>query len=166
MSVGRSYCRHIRIGRKQPMRQIFCLALVHASCGHKSLRATLDKRELPDQLPLQFDRQSVEIAKGAGGAGYYMLIPLWKSAPSWQLVCPETNHCDYNVVDWVWLTRDDSSLFVAITSLRRAALTPDWPVMTVRVNFTESRSAPFLIKRDRCIRGGCPDCGSLSWHRR
>ena len=94
-----------------------------------------------------------------------MLIPLWESAPWWQLICPDIGHFADNVVDWVWLPRDDSSLFVAGTAPGRAVLPPDWLVMAVRVDFKEPRSAPFLNKRDRCIRGGCPDCGSLSWHR-
>ena len=85
-----------------------------------------------------------------------MLIPLWESAPWWQLICPDTNHFADIVVDWVWLPMDDSSLFMAGTALGRAVLPRDWPVMAVRVDFTEPRSAPFLGKRDRCIRGGAP----------
>ena len=81
-----------------------------------------------------------------------MLIPLLESAPWWQLVCPYTDHFADNVVDWVWLPINDSSLFVAGTAPRRAVLPPDWPVMAVRVDFTEPRFAPFLNKRDRCIR--------------
>ena len=79
-------------------------------------------------------------------------------------MCPDTNHFADNVVDWVWLPRGDPILFVAGTALGRAVLPPDWPVMAVRVDFTESRSSTFLNKRERCIRGDCPDCGNLSWH--
>ncbi len=119
-----------------------------------------------DQLSLQFDRQSVEIAEGAKGLAY-MLISLWESAPWWQLVYPDTDHFADNVVNWVWLPKDDSSLFVAGTALGRAVLPPDWSVMTARIDFTEPRSAPFLIEWDRCIPGGgaAPICGSLPWHR-
>ena len=39
---------------------------------NKCLRATLDMRELRDQLSLQLDRQSEEIAKGAKGVGNYV----------------------------------------------------------------------------------------------
>ena len=42
-----------------------------------------------------------------------MLIPLWESAPWWHLVCPDTNNFSKYVVDWVWLPRDDQTLFVA-----------------------------------------------------
>ena len=94
-----------------------------------------------------------------------MLIPLWESAPWWQLVCPNTNHFSNNVVDWVWLPSDDLSLLVAVTAPRRAVLLHDWPVMAVRVDFMETRSSPLLSKRERCIREGFPDYGCLSWHR-
>ncbi len=66
---------------------------------------------------------------------------------------PDTNHFADNVVDWVWLPRDDPSLFVAGTAPGRAVLPPDWPVMAVRVDFTETRSPILLNKRERCIRG-------------
>ena len=80
-------------------------------------------------------------------------------------MCPDTNHFFDNVVDWVWLLRDDPTLFEAGTAPGRSVLPPDWPIMAVRVDFTEPGSHPLLNKRDRCVRGGCPDCGSSSWHR-
>jgi len=85
-----------------------------------------------------------------------MLIPLRESAPWWELVCLDTNNFVDNVADWAWLPRDDSSLFVAGTAQGRAVLPPDWPFMVVRVDFTEPRPAPFLNKRERCIRGVAP----------
>ncbi len=96
-----------------------------------------------------------------------MLIPLWDSAPWWQLVCPDTNHFSEFVLDWVALPRGDPSLFVAGTAPGRSVPSPDWPTMAVRVDFREARlsSAPLLNKSERCIRGGCSDCGSRSWRR-
>ncbi len=94
-----------------------------------------------------------------------MLIPLWESAPWWQLVCPDAAHFAECVVDWVWLHRDDLALFVAGTTPGRAVLTPDWQFMAVRTDFSGGTSAGTLGKRERCIRGGCPACGSLSWRR-
>ena len=81
------------------------------------------------------------------------MIPLLKSAPGWQLICPDTNHVADNVVDWMWLPRDDPSLFVAGIAPGRAVLPPDWPVMAVRVDFTESRSSS---ARGSVASGGAP----------
>ena len=94
-----------------------------------------------------------------------MLIPLWVSAPWWQLVCPDTNHFSDNVVNWVCLPRDDPTLFEAGTAPGRCVLPPDLPTMAVRVDFTDPGSTPLLSNRDRCVRGGCPGCGISSWHR-
>ncbi len=54
-----------------------------------------------------------------------MLIPLWKSAPRWQLVCPDTNHFSNNMDDWVWLPRDDPTLFEAGIAPERSVLPHD-----------------------------------------
>ena len=91
-----------------------------------------------------------------------MLIPLWDSAPWWQLMCPDTNHFSDNVVDWVWLPRDDLTLFEAGIAPGRSVLPPDGTTMAVRVEFTEPMSYPLLSKRNRCVRGGCPGCDSSS----
>jgi phytoene dehydrogenase-like protein len=74
-----------------------------------------------------------------------MLIPLWDSAPWWQLVCPDTNHLSEFVVDWVALPRGDPSLFVAGTAPGRSVLPPDWPTMAVRVDFREARPSSVLL---------------------
>jgi hypothetical protein len=94
-----------------------------------------------------------------------MLIPMSESAPWWQPVCPDTNHFSNNVFDWVWLPRDDPTLFEAGTAPERSVLPPVRPTMAVRLDFTEPRSSPLLNKRNRCVRGGSPDCGSSSWYR-
>ena len=96
-----------------------------------------------------------------------MLIPLWDSAPWWQLVCPDTNHFSEFVVDWVALPRGDPSLFVAGSAPGRSVLPPDRPTMAVRVDFREAQfsSVPLLHKRERCVRGGSSVCGSRSWRR-
>jgi len=87
-----------------------------------------------------------------------MLIPLWEFAPCWwQLACPDTNHFSDNVVDWVWLRRDDPTLFQVGIAPGRAVLPPDYPAMVIRVDFTETKSSPLLIKRERCIRGANPN---------
>jgi hypothetical protein len=80
-----------------------------------------------------------------------MIIPLWESAPWWQLVCPNTEHFSNNVVDWVWLPRNDPTLFEAGTDPGWSILPPDWPTMTDRVDFAEPRSSPLLNKRSRCV---------------
>ena len=92
-----------------------------------------------------------------------MRISLWEFVPWWQLVCPDTNHFSDNMVDWAWLHRDDPTLFVVGTAPGRAVLSPDWPTMLDRVDFTETRSSPLPSKRERFIRGGCPSCNNFSW---
>jgi len=94
-----------------------------------------------------------------------MLIPIWESAPWWQLVCPDASHFADCVVDWFPFPRGDLSLFVAGTALGWAVMPPDWPILAVRLDFSGSKSSPPLSKRDRCFRGGCSTCGSRSWHR-
>ena len=64
-----------------------------------------------------------------------MLIPLWESAPWWQLVCPDDAHFAECVVDWVWLPMDDLALFVAGTTPGRAALPLVWQFMAVMIDF-------------------------------
>jgi len=92
-----------------------------------------------------------------------MLITLWESAPWWQLVCPCACHFVECVVDWIWLPKDDTSLFVAGTAPGRAVLPPDWQFMAARIDFSRGSTAGTLGNRERCIRGGCPACGTLSW---
>ncbi len=79
--------------------------------------------------------------------------------------CADINHFSINGVERVWLPRDDPTLLLAGTAPGWPVMPPDWPTMVVRVDFTELRSFPILNKRNRRIRGGCPECGSFSWHR-
>ncbi len=78
-----------------------------------------------------------------------MLIPLWESAPWWQLVSPDACHFAECVLNWVWLLRDDPSLFVAGTTPGRAVLPPDWQFMAVRLDFSRDSTAGTLGKRER-----------------
>jgi hypothetical protein len=59
-------------------------------------------------------------------------------------------------VDWVWLPRDDPNLFIGGRAPGRTILPPNWPLMAVRVDFSqrEGQSRRVLSKRDRCIQGG------------
>ena len=70
-------------------------------------------------------------------------------------------------VDWVWLPRDDPNLFIEGRAPGRMILPPNWPLMAVRVDFSqrEGQSRRVLSKRDRCLQGGCKACRSNSWHR-
>ncbi len=94
-----------------------------------------------------------------------MPIPLWESAPWWQLVCPDAAHLAECVVDRVGLPRDDPALFVAGTAPGRVVLPPDRQFMAVMIVFSGGTLAGTLGKRERCIRGGCSACGNLSWSR-
>ena len=94
-----------------------------------------------------------------------MLIPIWESAPWGHLVCPDASHFADCVVDWFSLPRGDPSLFVAGTAPGRTVLPPVWPILADRLDISGFESSPSLFKRDSCFRGGCPACGSRSWHR-
>ncbi len=46
------------------------------------------------------------------GATANVLVPLWESATWWGLVVQDGAPFSEEFVDWVWLPRDDPSLFV------------------------------------------------------
>ncbi len=58
-----------------------------------------------------------------------MLIPVWVSATWWHLVAPDMMHLSEKVVDWVWLPREDPSLFIPGVVPGRDVVPPDWRVM-------------------------------------
>ena len=41
-----------------------------------------------------------------------IIVPIWTSATWWHLIAPDAFHLSEFVVDWVWLSRNDPSLFV------------------------------------------------------
>jgi hypothetical protein len=41
-----------------------------------------------------------------------IIVPLWTSATWWHLIAPDAFHLSEYVIDWVWLPRNDASLFV------------------------------------------------------
>ena len=41
-----------------------------------------------------------------------LLVPLWESAAWWTLLVTDAIHFDEAMVDWAWLPRIDSTLFV------------------------------------------------------
>ena len=59
------------------------------------------------------------------------------------------------LVDWVWLPRNDPSLFVlGQTPGGRVISPPDWQTKALRVDFSETQSNYMLSQRDRCIQEG------------
>ena len=92
-----------------------------------------------------------------------ILVPLWDSATWWLLVAPDAVHLSDAVLDWVWLPREDPTLFVpGVAPGGRTVAPPDWPVLALRVDFSKQRSQRPLSSRQRCLRGGCSMCGSCS----
>ena len=87
-----------------------------------------------------------------------MLVPLWKSATWWQLIAPEVGHLSDRVVDWLWLPRGDPHILCPGAAPGRAIEPPDWPIMAIRVDFSQAGSAARLCKRGRCLLGGCGSC--------
>ena len=95
-----------------------------------------------------------------------MIVPLWESSIWWGMVVPDSLHLDYEVVDWVWLVCSDPDLFVPGSAPGgRAVVPPDWPLLAVRVDFSEAGANRRISLRDRCLKGGCGVCRSISWHR-
>ena len=94
-----------------------------------------------------------------------MLVPFWESATWWQLLTPEVGHFSDHIVDWVWLPREDPSLFCPGEAPGGPVEPPNWPVLAIRVDFSGAGASAPLSKRDRCIGGGCFACqsGSGSW---
>jgi hypothetical protein len=100
------------------------------------------------------------------GATATVLVPLWESATWWGLVVPDGAHFSEEVVDWVWLPRDDPNLFVPGSAPGgQEIVPPDWPVMAVRVDFSAGGDRRRIPLRGRCIHGGCDACRCRSWHR-
>jgi hypothetical protein len=99
------------------------------------------------------------------GAIATMLIPLWESATWWRLVAPDVAHFVEAVVDSVWLPRSDPDLFVPGTAPGRAVEPPDWPIMAVRIDFSDGGDRRRIPLRDRCVHGGCGACRCRTWHR-
>jgi hypothetical protein len=95
-----------------------------------------------------------------------VIVPLWESSTWWGLVVPDSVHLADEVVDWVWLDRSDPDLFVHGSAPGgRAVVPPDWPLLAVRVDFSEAGANRRISLRDRCLKGGCGVCRSISWHR-
>jgi hypothetical protein len=95
-----------------------------------------------------------------------IIVPLWTSATWWHLIAPDAFHLSEFVVDWVWLPRNDSSLFVQGKAQNgRTIDPPNWQLMALRVDFSSNNSFVKLSKRDRCIKEGCRSCSSNSWKR-
>jgi hypothetical protein len=95
-----------------------------------------------------------------------IIVPLWTSSTWWHLIAPDAMHLSNHVVDWMWLPRNDGSLFVpGQTPGGRVVAPPDWQVMAFRVDFSSDRPARLLSKRERCIQEGCSSCSSNTWRR-
>ena len=95
-----------------------------------------------------------------------VIVPLSESSTWWGLVVPDSVHLADEVVDWVWLDRSDPDLSVHGSAPGgRAVVPPDWPLLAVRVDFSEAGANRRISLRDRCLKGGCGVCRSISWHR-
>ena len=97
-----------------------------------------------------------------------VLIHMWESSTWWHLVAPDGRYLSEIVVDWVWFPRGDPNLFIGGTAPGRTLLPPYWPLLTIRVDFSQGEarlSRHVISKRDRCLQGGCDACKSNSWYR-
>ena len=59
-----------------------------------------------------------------------LILPVWWSAPWWHLLAPDSTHLADYVVDWLWLPRHDSGLFIPSQDARSPVQgrPPAWPV--------------------------------------
>jgi hypothetical protein len=95
-----------------------------------------------------------------------IIVPFWVSSTWVGLVAHDADHLANGVVDWVWLDRSDPDLFVPGSAPSgRVVAPPDWPLLAVRVDFSEAGAHRRLFLSDRCLKGGCGECRSRSWHR-
>ena len=95
-----------------------------------------------------------------------IIIPIWSSSTWWHLIAPDAIHLSKHVVDWMWLPRNDTSIFVpGQTPGGRVIYPPDWQIMAVRVDFSSSQPGFMLSKRERCIQESCHACACNSWKR-
>jgi hypothetical protein len=101
------------------------------------------------------------------GASACIIVPLWTSATWWHLIAPDAIHLSDFVVDWMWLPKNDPSLFVAgQTPGGRVIFSPDWQVMGFfRVDFSETHPNYVLSRRDRCTQEDCHACANNTWRR-
>ena len=68
-----------------------------------------------------------------------VIVPLWESSTWWGLVVPDSVHLADEIVDWVWLDKSDPGLFVPGSApAGRAIVPPGWPLLAVRVDFSEA----------------------------
>ena len=95
-----------------------------------------------------------------------IIVSFWEFTTWWGLVVPDSDHLANEVVDWVWLDRRDPDLFVHGSDPGgRAAVPPVWPLLAIRVDFSEDGAHRRIPLSDRCLSGGCGVCRSKSWHR-
>ncbi len=62
-----------------------------------------------------------------------LLVPNGESSTWWHFVVPDGPHLSEYVADWVWLPRGDPNLFIGGQTLGRMILSPNGPLMAVRV---------------------------------
>ncbi len=101
------------------------------------------------------------------GAVGTVLFSLWESA-TWRggLVMPDGAHFSEEVVDWVWLPRNDPSLFVPSATPGGKDIVPsDRLDKAVHIDFVTGGDLKRIPLRDRCVHGGCSTCRCLTWHR-
>ena len=70
-----------------------------------------------------------------------IIVPLWTSATWWHLIAPDAIHLSEIVVDWMWLPRNDPSLFVSgQTPGGRVISPPDCQAKALWVDFYRDRT--------------------------
>jgi hypothetical protein len=90
-----------------------------------------------------------------------VIVPLWESSTWWGLVVPDAAHLANEVVDWVWLDRSDPDLFVPGSAPGgRAVVPPDWPLLAVRVDFSEAGALRRISSATAASRAGAERAGA------
>ena len=84
--MGSRHCGPLFVACEQLVRRVLRSLLVHASCGYQCLRTTLDGENYWIKCPYILIGNVWRALREQKGLAS-MLIPLWESAPWWQLVC-------------------------------------------------------------------------------
>jgi hypothetical protein len=73
-----------------------------------------------------------------------IIVPLWTSSTWWHLISPDALHLSEFVIDWIWLPKNDLSLFVSEqTPGGRVISPPYWQIMALRVDFSSNSNCPY-----------------------
>ena len=111
----------------------------------------------PRLLPKVINQITGERAQGT------VVVPMWKSAVFWPLLCPDGVHLRTEVSDWCELPRYDG-MFIGgkLESPKSLFGGKATSFRMIAVRFERNRSRVFLCLKDFCLQDGCHKCSPMS----